>query len=115
MKRLYTFDAPPENRNRPSPLDELAVFASAPSTTADIGNGAEKLRAWRKSLGLSIESMAKLIGISLAMLQSIELQSRRPGLDLALRIQRLSVWYSVKHARAARDADLDLPILCEDW
>jgi len=115
MNSLYTAKAPTESANHSVSLDELAIFLASASEAAASSTGADRLRAWRKAMGLSIRDMAALLSVSLQTLQSIETRIRRPGLDLAVHIQRISVWYVANHAAVVRDADLQLPILCDEW
>ncbi|HYG12340.1 MAG TPA: helix-turn-helix transcriptional regulator [Pyrinomonadaceae bacterium] len=115
MNSLYTAKAPADSANLSVSLDELADFLGRSSAEVGTESAADRLRAWRKAMQIPIRDMAKVLGISLQMLQSIETRIRRPGLGLAVRIQRISVWYVAKHTIVVRDCDLKLPILCDEW
>ena len=63
----------------------------------------------------SAEAMGNLIGMGWKMVESIESGVRGVGVVLAVRIQRASAEYALKHGKAVAAAGLQLPIRCEDW
>jgi hypothetical protein len=95
------------------------------SQRQQITKGAVKLKAWRKLLDNirgtkliereSQRALGGLLSMSWQMVASIESAARRPGLDLAVRIQAVSAEFALLHAKQLAEAGLQLPIRCEDW
>lgn len=75
------------------------------------------LRAWREQKNLTQEDVAKLVGVDQATWSNWENNKRRPGLDSALEIEKLTgipanAWVKKQSAesRAAESPEEDLPV-----